>query len=163
MRGTDKYLIVFATSIVALIVVALVVASRQPDEIYLEGEGPEIVAHNYLLALKQGDYARAYAYLSPNLKGYPPDERAFVQDIRENPWVFPSEDGYSALTLLSVKENDGWADARVRMTVNDGGGLFGFNRNSDEVTLQLEQTDQGWRIAGGARLFDYCWSSGDCR
>ncbi|MFN2199720.1 MAG: hypothetical protein ACK2UO_00860 [Caldilineaceae bacterium] len=163
MRGTDRYIIVFATGIVLLIVVALVVASIRPDETYLEGDGPEIVAHNYLLALEQGDYTRAYSYLSPNLKGYPSDQRTFVQDVRENPWLFPSEEGYSALTLLSVKENDGWADARVRMTTNAGGGLFGFNRNSDEVTLQMEQTDQGWKIAGGARLFVYCWSSGDCQ
>ena len=163
MRGTDKYLMVFAGGIVALIIVALVVATMQPDRTYVDDDGPESVVHNYLIALEEGDYERAYTYLSPDLEGYPPNVRAFITDIHNNQWQFPTEENPTALTLLSVDEGDGWADATVRMTVNYGGGLFGLNRNSDEFHLQLEQHDQDWKIAGGERLFVYCWSDANCR
>lgn len=162
MSGTDRYVVIFAAGVIALVIVALVVSSQQPEKSYLDGDGPESVAHNYLLALEKGDTERAYGYLSPDLKGYPEDVVSFVRQMRRESWVFPTEENSAVLTLLAVEERDGWADAHVRMTANYDGGLFGLGRRTDEFDLQLEQTDQGWKVVGGDRLFAYCWSTGDC-
>jgi hypothetical protein len=163
MARTDKYVIVFVAGVIALVIVALVFAGMQPEKTYLDGDGPEAVAHNYLLALEQGDYDRAYAHLSPALEGYPQSAVEFARQVRREPWAFPTEENSSALALLAIEERGAWADAEVRMTSNYGNGLLGFNRRTDEFDLQLEQTDVGWKIAGGDRLFAYCWSTGDCR
>ena len=162
MRSTDKYVIIFAIGIVALIVVALAVAAMQPEKTYLEGDGPEAVAHNYLLALEEGDLDRAYSYLSPDLKGYPPDVRTFRRNILRDEYQFPSADNSAAMVLDSVEVGEGWATAYVRMTANYGGGLFGLGRHTDEFDLQLERTGDGWKIVDGRRLFLYCWAAGDC-
>ena len=134
----------------------------QPEPTYMDGEDAQAVAHNYLLALEQGDYDRAYSYLSPDLPGYPEDVRAFRRDVQRDEYLFPSDNNAMTLALASVEEDDGWATATVRITTNYRGGLFGINRQTDEVDLQLEQTEAGWKIVDGQRLFVYCWAAGDC-
>ena len=162
MRGVDKYMVIFVVGVVALVVAALVVSAFQPEETYREGTGPEEIAHNYLLALERADYERAYALLSPDIKGYPPDMQSYVRQINRKPYQFPTEDESVSLTVLSAWEKDDWAKADVRMTSYYDGGLFGGNRYSSEFQLELERVDGTWRIAEGERFFLHCWSSGKC-
>lgn len=61
----DRFLTGILVGIAALVVIALVVFFlRQGSESYISEEAPEGVVHNYVLAVLDGDYERAYAYLA---------------------------------------------------------------------------------------------------
>ena len=68
-------------SIAILVIVTLVLTLRQPAPTYQPENSPTGVAHNYLLALQQKDYERAYGYLSTSLPGYPANSREFEQHV----------------------------------------------------------------------------------
>ncbi len=61
----DKFLLGILIGIGVLIVVSLVVFfNRQKQVAYMPDADPASVVHNYVLALQQGDFQRAYAYLA---------------------------------------------------------------------------------------------------
>lgn len=163
MRGTDKYLIIFAAGVAVLVIAALIVTASRPEKTYRDGTDAEDVAYNYLLAFENADYERAYELLSPELDEYPADIQEFVRQVNRDNWLFPTMDESASTTLLSVREGEGWATADVHMTTYRGSGLFGPNRYSEEFQLVLEEVDGSWKISGGERFFLYCWSEGDCR
>jgi len=69
MKSADRFLLAIIAGIVALVVAALALALMRTPQGYLPDTTPGGVAHNYLLALKQRDSARAYGYLLPDLAG----------------------------------------------------------------------------------------------
>ncbi|MBW2589509.1 MAG: hypothetical protein JRD71_02105, partial [Deltaproteobacteria bacterium] len=62
----DRFLIGILVGIGVLITAALVVFfTRQGDgQTYMQESTPDGVVHNYVLALQQGDFQKAYGYLS---------------------------------------------------------------------------------------------------
>ena len=77
----DRFLIGILIGIVVLIVVALTVfLARQNKQTYMTEVTPEGVVHNYILALLNKDYQKAYGYLADldNKPGYDEFRQSFV-------------------------------------------------------------------------------------
>ncbi len=70
MKGTDKFLVGIVAGVLFIVIAAVVVVVRRPPPSYKEENTAEGTAHNYLLALQQQDYSRAYTYISFSLQGY---------------------------------------------------------------------------------------------
>ena len=75
MSQSNKLLVGIVVGMIVLIIVALVIAVNRPEPEFQIEDSPEGIAHNYLLALQQSDYARAYDYLSANIACRPVPER----------------------------------------------------------------------------------------
>jgi hypothetical protein len=61
----DRFLTGILVGIAVLVVLALVVFFlRQNSQAYISEESPEGVVHNYVLAVLNGDYEKAYGYLA---------------------------------------------------------------------------------------------------
>ncbi len=80
----DRFLIGILVGIAVLVVVALAVFFlRQNSQSYISEDTPEGVVHNYVLAILDGDYKKAYSYLA-ELKNKPTYEQfrdAFIKGI----------------------------------------------------------------------------------
>jgi hypothetical protein len=61
----DRFLTGILVGIGALVVLALVVFfTRKDSQTYVSGDTPEGVAHNYVVAVLEKDYEKAYGYLA---------------------------------------------------------------------------------------------------
>lgn len=159
MKSLDKFILGIIGAVTLLVLIAFTVAFFQPKPTYQSDATAEGVAHNYLFALKQNDFVRAYGYLSPQLKGYPESVEAFENDIRTNRWNFgKGENTQPTLEVLSttIQPND-----RARVTVQERrfyqGGLFS---NSDyatqfEMILRLEAGQ--WKLITADSYWLGCW------
>ena len=156
MKSTDKFLIGIVAGILLLAVAAVAVALLRPKPDYLPEGSPEATVHNYLFALRQGDYARAYGYLSPALKGYPPSVVEFERNIASG-----YLDAASDSVTFEVVKARGTGDQRT-VTVQKvsfyGGGLF----QSGEYTQTFEMTTSNeggqWKIVRADQYWLYCWT-----
>jgi hypothetical protein len=78
----DRFLTGILVGIAALVVVALIVFFlRQNSQSYISEDAPEGVVHNYVLAVLNGDYEKAYGYLADldNKPTYEQFRDAFVR------------------------------------------------------------------------------------
>ena len=160
MKSTDKFLIGIVVGIVLLVVVAFVVALTRPEPTYRAEDTPEGVAHNYLLALKKGDYQRAYGYLSPTLEGYPASADAFAEDVEDSSRRFRFDtDTTLAVESASVTGNRAVVD--VRKSRFSGGDLFDSNQYTTIFEMKLQLEDGEWKIMDAAYYFLQCWEDSD--
>jgi hypothetical protein len=159
MKGSDKFLLLLLAAIALIVIAALVAVLRAPAPTYQPEETPQGVAHNYLLALRQGDYERAYRYLSPDLPGLP-SVAGFADDVARNPWQFERGDN----TAVTVEDahifGDGTARVSVMLTTFNN-GLFSSSY-ARPFGLTLEPDGDTWRLIDGEDYWDYCWTSNDC-
>ena len=81
------------------------------------------VAHNYLLALRNREYERAYSYLSPRLANYPEDVGEFETHIEFNSWNFPL-DRDASLEIQSVRASSNRTTVVVRESTFSGGDIW---------------------------------------
>ncbi len=164
MKKTDRFLVGIVASILVLVVVALIVALRQPPPTYQPEDTPGGVAYNYLLALQQKNYPRAYSYLSPTLDGYPADSDAFAHHLANYSWAFRfAEDTAVSIAETRLINND---DAVVRAAITQfrGEGLFGSSLTSTDFDLELRREQGGWKIWRGDRYWASCWNRAEgCR
>ncbi|MBN1484763.1 MAG: DUF4878 domain-containing protein [Chloroflexia bacterium] len=160
MKGTDRFLIGIVVGILLLVAVALAVALLRPEPSYQAEDTPEGVAHNYLFALTQGDYERAYGYLSPALAGYPPSAAAFIQDVNSQRWPFRElEAGSTSLAVESSRVQGDRATVTVRVTYFEEGDLLRSSQRTDYPALELRREEGGWKIYDADRFFLFCWKS----
>ena len=107
MKGTDKFLAAIVLGVLLLVIVSVVLVITRPPPSYKEENSAENVAYNYLLALQEHNYVRAYGYLSPSLSGYPPSVERFISNLRNAPFPadegFPPEDGAVSLEIASSR------------------------------------------------------------
>ena len=60
----DKFLIVIIITVIILMIVAVGVFSvRQNSQDYVNEDTPEGIVHNFVFAIQQDDFERAYSYL----------------------------------------------------------------------------------------------------
>jgi len=159
MKTADKLLTGIVVGVMLLVVVAFGVALFRPKPAYQADDTPEGVTHNYLLALKQEDYARAYGYLSQDLPGYPANLEDFLADRRNYAWRF-GQGASSTLTVLSARINDDVATVTVRERTFSGGGLFNNSSYSNEFTITVKRVaaSGAWRLINADSYWAYCWS-----
>lgn len=156
MKNSDRVLIAIVAGVVVLVGVAFVVALRQPGPAYGPDDAPEGVAYNYLFALQQGDYERAYGYLSPSLEGYPGSVDDFIQQIEDDPRMFYDLEEETSLAIDSSRVIGDRATVRVRETHLSQRGLFpdSYDMQFDVV---LRQVDGAWRIISADFYWSQCW------
>lgn len=159
MKGSDKFLLLLLAVIVLIVVAALVAVLRAPAPAYQAEDTPQGVAHNYLLALRQGDYERAYAYLSPDLPGLP-SMAGFVDDVARNPWQFERGDNTAVVVDDAQIFSDGTARVSITLTTFNNGFLGGSYARP--FGLILKPVSNTWRLIDGEDYWDYCWTSNDC-
>lgn len=141
----DRFLLGIVIGIVLLGALAVgLFFVRQAPQQYVEEDNPEGVIHNYILALQEGDFDRAYKYLA-NLEGKP-SRTGFDSFCMAGAKNFKS----AAVRILDTQMVDnvrGRKGARVVLSVRiESTGLFSqsisFTRTAE---LVLEGED--WRLA----------------
>ena len=160
MKKTDKLLIGIVLGIVLLVVVAFGVALTRPKPSYQAEDTPEGVAFNYLFALQQTDYERAYGYLSPTIKGYPQSVETFRDQMHDYSWNFNGLNNLSTtLEIDSVDVSGKRADVTIRETQFYEGDLFSSGQSSHTFDVTLRQDENGqWKIVESDNYWVYCWS-----
>jgi hypothetical protein len=160
MKTTDKFLLGLVAGVVLLVGAAFAVVLLRPKPAYRADDTPEGVAHNYLLALQQSDYERAYGYLSPTLRGYPDSLDEFVENVEDNEWQFQQDDSIT-LSVESAKITGERATVTVQKKVFYGGGLFDNYEYTDtfKMTLRLDTVSGNWKISDSDDYWAWCWSN----
>jgi hypothetical protein len=159
-RRPDRFLIAIVAGIVLLVAAAVVVALLRggpPD--YKPDDTADAVAYNYLLALRLGDYERAYGYLSPTLTHYPANVDQFVQDVRSAGWSFGRSEQDVSLAIEKVIPGETQTIVQVRQTTYHQGGPFDSGEYSDTFDVILRDEASGWRIVNAGRYWYGCWGS----
>jgi len=161
MKKTDKILIGIVGGIILLVVVAFVVALAKPKPAYQAEDKPEGVAFNYLFALQQKDYERAYGYLSHNLKGYPKNVDAFVDDIHNRSWSFRRlDDSSTSVEVSSVEMTGSRADVHILETHFYEGDLFNSGTSTSTFVITLRPDANGnWKIVESNSYWNSCWDT----
>ncbi|MCP4539936.1 MAG: hypothetical protein GY832_22580 [Chloroflexi bacterium] len=156
MKSTDRFLVGIVVGIVALVIVAFVVTLVRPEPTYQAEDSPEGVAHNYLLALQQGEYERAYGYLSPTLTGYPASVDEFVDVVTDYSWQFRL-DADTTLAIELARVVGSRTVVQVRESRFNGGSLFGDSQSITTFDIKLESEQGAWRIVDADHYFARCW------
>ncbi len=155
MKRTDKFLIGIVVGVVLLIVVALIFV-MQPSS-YLAEDTPEGVVHNYLLALQEGDYARAHGYLYSRLPGYPSPKK-FESDVRDSYYFrYISSETFSvdSSNIKGIR-----ATVTVQRTRFYEGSILDSGQSTYTFKVYLIKVGEAWRIDDADRYFGYCWDRG---
>ncbi len=161
MKGTDKLLVAIIVGVLVTVVAAVIVVVRRPPPSYREENTAEDTVHNYLLALEWQDYARAYSYISPSLKGYPFSVDRFTEQVRSNEYQFPFDDDSITVEVESsrtIAASDNLVQVSVRQTTFSRGGLFGSNQYSSLYDVQVQRESGKWKIGKSDRYFLSCWT-----
>jgi hypothetical protein len=157
MKQTDRFLLAIIAGVVVLVVAALALSLTRTPQGFMPDTTPSGVAHNYLLALKQRDNARAYRYLSPDLKGYPPTVDDFAADIdAQYSWSFNRD----AATISVRDERVTGDDALVFVSETRfyDGGLFNSGQYSTSFSMTLRRHGGAWKLIGGESYWASCWN-----
>jgi len=166
MKKTDKLLIGIVVGIVLLVVVSFAVALSKPKPTYQAEDTSEGVAFNYLFALQQKDYERAYGYLSPTLPGYPRSVEKFAENIQRYSWTFSRlEDSYTTLDVESSSVAGKNVIIKIQETRFREGDLFSSSQYTYSFDITLRQDAKGqWKIVDGDRYWLACWNTvGGCK
>lgn len=160
MKSTNKILIGIVVGVVLLVIVAFVVTLNKPPQSYQDESTPDGVAHNYLLALQQEDYERAYRYLSPTLAGYPSNLEEFSSDVKQNSWNFRFHRDTS-LSITATNVNGQNATVTVRETEYRDLNLFGGGRSVKTFEMTLLPSNGTWQIVSSEYYWWRCWEKDD--
>lgn len=157
MRKTDKFLIGIVAGILLLVGAAVAVLVLRPKPSYRPEDTPEGVAHNYLLALQQEDYARAYSCLSPTVRGYPDSVDVFSRHVKDG-WAFPEL--WDDSVTLSVEPGHITGDratVSVRRTRFYEGDLLDSSEYTSYFDIELRSEGEAWKIIAADRYWHHCW------
>ncbi len=136
----DRFWLGILAAIGLLVVVSLTIFFlRQGKEVYLPDDAPEGVAHNYVLALQQGDYERAYGYLADK-EGKPSYEQ-FRQAFLSS----QSEIRGTGVQIGDADLSDEAAYIEVTVVRASGGPFFDESRFTEAAILVKQ--NGGWRIS----------------
>lgn len=162
MKKTDGLLIGIVVGIVLLVVAAFAVALTKPKPTYLAEDTPEGVSFNYIFALQQEDYERAYGYLSSDILGYPRTITEFTHDVRYYSWNFDNSRTSISIEIGEVRITGKNAIVDLQTSQFYEGGLFDSGQYTDTFTIDLSQDKNGkWKITDSDRYWVYCWNNTD--
>lgn len=159
MKKIDRFLLAIIVGVVLLVIVALALALTRQPQGYMDETTPGSIAYNYIYALKQHDYERAYGYLAPDLKGYPPSLDDFVADINLYRWQFEDTDR-SSMTIEDERINGDRAVITLTETRFYQSGPFGNRPYSQSFELTLRQSEATWKLTTGESYWVHCWNDG---
>jgi len=157
MRSADKFLVGIVAGIGLLVVAAFIVVLTQPEPEYQNSDSPEAIVHNYLLALRQDDFDRAYQYVSHNLIGYPRSVLAFQEDIDDS-YRFSGLRQDVTIDVQSSTIRAETASVEVLEGSFTGGDLLSSGSYERRFDMKLRLEDGEWRLVDGERYWSTCWS-----
>jgi hypothetical protein len=140
--GLDRFTLAIAAGVALLIPLLFAIVLAQPRQAQpLDESRPAGVAHNYYLALSQGDLARAYGYLSAEARTTISYEQ-FAARVTETP-------ERRGIRIDDERIEDGTGRVTVRTTYAVPGGPFPFmsGERSVQRTVVLRREDGSWKIA----------------
>lgn len=148
----DRFLTGILIGIAVLVVVALAVFFiRRDTQSYISEETPEGVVHNYVLAVLNGDYQKAYGYLADleNKPTYEEFRDAFVKGV-----VNPNN---SAVDVGQSDVNNDTASVEVAMLYNPSDPFSTGYRDVQRAILVMQES--AWKISSmpGYYYWDYNW------
>jgi hypothetical protein len=163
MKSTDRVLAGIVAGMALLVVSGLAVALLKSKPAYQSDTSPEGAANNYLLALQQGDYERAYGYLSPKIKGYPDSAGELAEAVSDNRYQFDVTNSAS-LNVQATHVNGPIARVVVYRQVFHQNGLFDSYQTEDTFDMHLVRIEERWLIEDSERYWARCWNqAGGCR
>lgn len=148
----DRFLTGILVGIAVLVVVALAVFFiRKDSQSYVSEGTPEGVVHNYVLALLNGDYQKAYGYLA-DLENKPTYEQfrdAFIKGM-----VNPNN---SAVDIGQSQVNNDTASVEFNLIYNSSDPFSTGYRDVQRAILVKQ--DGAWKLSSmpGYYFWDYSW------
>lgn len=158
MKTTDKFLIAIVAGIVLLVGVTLVVALIRSKPNYQPDNTPEGVVHNYLTALREDDYTRAYNYILPTIWGYS-DFVETAEQAKQGGWNSDLHDGAVTLEIESTRHRtENLSVVTVRRRYFYERGLFGSREYSNTYNFTLTRREDGWKICQADWYWERTWN-----
>lgn len=154
MKGSQRMLVLIVAGVILLVIVAFVTVLLRPPPEYTADDSPQGVVHNYLLALQQEDYERAYGYLSPDLQTG--DLFDFIETVESDGWLFELGSNVALSVADSRLSGDDAARVEVQKTVSYN-ELLGSSQNTRTFDMFLRRVEGTWLIVGGEAYWDNCW------
>lgn len=160
MRGQDRFLLGIVAGIVILTAVGLGLAFTRQTPGYRPDDSPENVTYNFLLAVRQDDFDRAYGYLSPTLPGYPARDE-IEEDINRSYWNMLNSRSAINIETSPAEMTGDEAVVEGRVIIYSQPGPFWWQDYSYDVafTSQLEQVNGDWKLVGGSSYWVDCWNN----
>jgi hypothetical protein len=148
----DRFLTGILVGIAVLVVVALAVFFiRRENQSYVSEDVPEGVVHNYVLAVLNGDYEKAYGYLADldNKPTYEQFRNAFIQGV-----VNPNN---SAVDVGQSEVRNDTASVEVALIYNPSDPFSTGYRDVQRALLVKE--DGAWKLSSMPTYYywDYSW------
>ena len=150
----DRFLTGILIGIGVLVVVALTVFfTRKDSQTYIAEDTPEGVVHNYVVAVLNKDYERAYNYLAE--RKYKPTFTQFRQSFL-NGNVY-SENSAIDVGASEIAGDEAWVE--VATIYNPSDPFSTGYRNTQRATLVKQ--DGAWKISllPVYSFWDYSWYS----
>lgn len=148
----DRFLLGILVGIGVLVVAALVVFfTRQQQTAYRPELGPDDVVHNYVLAIMNKDYEKAYSYLA-DLKYKP-----MFDDFRQAFAVGRLVPGENGVNIGAAEVAGDTATVEVVMVYSPGDPFSsGYNNVG---SAQLVRQNGAWKISAmpAYNLWDFGW------
>jgi hypothetical protein len=149
----DRFLVGILIGIAILIVVALAIFFIRRDQAtYISEATPDGVVHNYVLAILNRDYQKAYSYLAD--LDHKPDIAEFKQAFTTGR-LSPSTDGIKVGQVVVTGDT-----ATVQISiVYTPGDPFGSDGSNNVGSAQLVQQNGAWKISAMPtyNLWDFIW------
>lgn len=148
----DRFLTGILIGIAVLVVVALAVFFlRRDTQTYISEDAPEGVVHNYVLAVLNDDYDRAYGYLA-ELENKPTFEQ--FRDAFVTGTVNPDS---SAVDVGASQINGDTASVEVAIIYNPSDPFSTGYRDVQRALLVRQ--DEAWKLSAMPTYYfwDYSW------
>jgi hypothetical protein len=158
----DKFLlgIVVGVLLLAVLAVVLVLVGAGPE--YMAEDTPVGVAHNYLVALNDGDYERALGYIANCVTGKPGAARSLGR-LADEDWNFNDLRQDVSLVVSKVYEGEMTATVIVEQTVFNNYGPLDSRSRHEEFSMRLQNIEGIWKLVEADNYWDSDWSSRRCR
>ena len=132
----DRFLVVILVIIGLLVVISLsIFFIRQDSAVFLPEDRPENIVHNFLLAIHNDDYERAYSYLAE--KEYKPSYESFEQNFL----LYHNDVGYQ-IGETDISKNT----AYVEITIMESSSNFFFDRYNYVENARLVKEEGEWKV-----------------
>lgn len=132
----DRFLVVILVVIGLLVVISLsIFFVRQDSAVYLPEDRPENIIHNFLLAIHNDDYERAYAYLAEK------ENKPSYEDFEQNYLLYHNDVGYQ-IGETDISKNT----AYVEITIMNSSSDFFFDRYNYVENARLVKEEGEWKV-----------------
>ena len=150
MKSSNRLLLWFGAVIGALIALSIIlvaVTSHQPQKL-LPVNTPEGTVQSYLLALTNGDYQKAYGYLSPA----PQDNLTYGNWVSQLNNNRPTSSSWKAsLGTTTVTGNQ--AIVNIIVSVFTPGGPFSDPVRTNNISFALTKSGDTWSITSPTYVY----------